>query len=51
MNSNTDEPLVPAIMLRFGLKEAPKIRYDNSDHYKCYFDDGWKADSAREWET
>ena len=47
MNSNIDESLVLEIMLRFGLKEVPKIRYDNSHHYKCHYDDGWKSDSVR----
>lgn len=44
MNPNVDESLIPEIMIQFGLKEYPKVIYDNSSHYKCYLDDGWKAD-------
>ena len=43
MNPNVDESLLPEIMTQFGLEEYPKIIYDNSNHYKCYLDDGWKA--------
>ena len=32
------------IMDDFGLYEYPKIIYDNSLHYKCYLDDGWRAE-------
>ena len=28
----------------FGLMDEPKVVFDNSDHYKCYLDDGWKPD-------
>ncbi|MCM1223196.1 MAG: hypothetical protein NC548_52965 [Lachnospiraceae bacterium] len=42
MNPNVDEALIPEIMLQFGLSEYPKVIYDNSNHYKCYLDDGWK---------
>lgn len=28
----------------FGLIDEPKVVFDNSDHYKCYLDDGWRPD-------
>lgn len=44
MNPNIDESLIPLIKSEFGIRENPTIRYDNSQHYKCYLDDGWKPD-------
>ncbi len=44
MNPNVDETLIPEIMIKFGLTEYPKVIYDNSNHYKCYLDAGWKTD-------
>lgn len=44
MNPNIDESIVSAIRVEFGIRETPTIRYDNSQHYKCYLDDGWKPD-------
>lgn len=46
MNPNVDETLIPEIMIQFGLSEYPKVIYDNSNHYKCYLDNGWKADRS-----
>lgn len=42
MNPNIEESLLSDIMVEFGLREKPTVRYDYSDHYKCYLDDGWK---------
>lgn len=44
MNPNVDESLIPEIMIQFGLSECPRVICDNSNHYKCYLDNGWKAD-------
>ena len=44
MNPNIDEEYIQDIKIQFGLRENPEIRYDNSQHYKCYLDDGWKPD-------
>ena len=44
MNPNVDDSFIPLIRTEFGLRESPIIRYDNSQHYKCYLDDGWKSD-------
>lgn len=44
MNPNVDDSFIPLIRTEFGLWESPTIRYDNSQHYKCYLDDGWKSE-------
>ena len=44
MNSNIGIDYVNQIVAAFGVRSDPKIIYDNSVHYKCYLDDGWKAD-------
>lgn len=44
MNPNIDDSFIPNIKSDFGLRSEPKIHYDNSNHYKCYLDDGWRAD-------
>ena len=44
MNPNVDDSFIPLIRTEFGLRESPIIRYDNSQHYKCYLDDGWKSE-------
>lgn len=44
MNPNIDEDIISDIRVEFGIRETPMIRYDNSQHYKCYLDDGWKPD-------
>lgn len=44
MNPNIDKSMIPDIKAMFGLRSDPVVRYDNSEHYKCYLDDGWKAD-------
>lgn len=41
MNPNIDKSWIPIIKVQFGLREDPKIFYDNSQHYKCYLDDGY----------
>ena len=46
MNPNIDDSFIPQIRQEFGIIEEPKIYYDYSDHYKCYLDDGWKADNS-----
>ena len=44
MNPNISDSYIPEIKIEFGLREEPKINYDNSEHYKCYLDDGWKPE-------
>ena len=45
MNQNVDEKLLSEIKREFGIiDDNYRIVYDNSEHYKCYLDDGWKAD-------
>lgn len=44
MNPNVDESFISEIKSKFGLRENPIIRMDNSEHYKCYLDDDWKDD-------
>lgn len=44
MNPNIDEVVVSDIKIKFGLRSEPTIRYDNSQHYKCHLDAGWKPE-------
>lgn len=44
MNPNIEDAFIPLIKKEFGLRTEPTIRYDNSWHYKCYLDDGWRRD-------
>lgn len=44
MNPNIDESIISDIRREFGIKNTPKIVYDNSVHYRCYLDDGWRSD-------
>ena len=44
LNPNIPDNLIPKIKSEFGIRETPKIVYDNSDHYKCHLDDGWRPD-------
>ena len=44
MNPNIDQKFIKDIKIQFGILGEPKINYDNSEHYKCYLDDGWKAE-------
>lgn len=46
MNQNVAKSLISEIMVQFELTNYPKIIYDNSNHYKCYLDDGWKSDNS-----
>lgn len=43
MNPNIDESYIPKICYEFRLHSQPIIRYDYSEHYKCYMDEGWKS--------
>lgn len=45
MNPNIDESFIPSIKVEFGLRQDPEIRYDNSNHYKCYLDDGFRPEN------
>ena len=38
MNPNIDLDILPEIRKEFGLRSKPEIRYDYSEHYKCYLD-------------
>lgn len=44
MNPNVSESLLSEIKIEFGIITDPRIIYDNSNHYKCYLDEGWKPD-------
>ena len=44
LNPNIDSSSIADIKSKFGLRDDPKIRYDYSEHYRCYLDDGWKPD-------
>lgn len=44
MNPNISESLLSEIKIEFGIITEPRVIYDNSNHYKCYLDDGWKPD-------
>lgn len=44
MNPNIPNSAINEIKIEFGILNEPIIKYDNSSHYKCYLDDGWKAD-------
>jgi hypothetical protein len=47
MNSNIDTKYISQIKTEFGLCDEPRIFYDNSEHYKCYLDNNWKADYSK----
>ena len=38
MNPNIPESMIPEIKIEFGILDDPDIRYDYSEHYKCYLD-------------
>lgn len=38
MNPNIDSDYLKDIKKEFGLRKEPTIKYDYSDHYKCYLD-------------
>ena len=38
MNPNIGEEFIPEIKTAFGITAEPVIKYDNSEHYKCYLD-------------
>ena len=44
LNPNISEDWFPEIRSEFGIREDPTVRYDYSQHYKCYLDDGWTPD-------
>lgn len=44
MNPNIADDWIPYIRQEFGIREHPTIRYDFSEHYKCYLDSGWNPD-------
>ena len=44
LNPNIDESIISEIRTAFGLRSQHILRYDNSEHYKCYLDDGWKPE-------
>ena len=43
MNPNVSESMIPKIKVEFGLRSDPIIHYDNSQHYKCHLDEGYKG--------
>nr|CAI9751391.1 hypothetical protein DGKKSRWO_DGKKSRWO_CDS_0100 [uncultured phage]CAI9752277.1 hypothetical protein CVNMHQAP_CVNMHQAP_CDS_0100 [uncultured phage] len=47
MNPNIDSSFISKIKTEFGLREEPRVQYDNSNHYKCYLDDDWKPDNSK----
>ena len=38
MNPNVDDKFISEIKAAFGITSEPVIRYDFSEHYKCYLD-------------
>jgi hypothetical protein len=44
LNPVIDDSFILQIKSDFGLTGDIKLRYDCSEHYKCYLDDDWKAD-------
>lgn len=44
LNPLIDESYYESIKEVFEITEMPVIRADHSEHYKCYLDNGWKAD-------
>ena len=38
MNPNIGKELIPKIKTAFGITIEPIIKYDRSEHYKCYLD-------------
>lgn len=44
VNPNFDKYDLAEVRKDFGLINEPKVVFDNSDHYKCYLDYGWKPD-------
>lgn len=47
VNPNVDENIVREVKLDFGITGPADVIYDNSEHYKCYLDAGWKPDNSR----
>lgn len=43
MNPNIDDSYISLIKSEFGLRQEPVVRYDYSNHYKCYLDEGWES--------
>lgn len=44
INPNISENIISDVRVAFGIRDNALIRYDNSQHYKCYLDDGWEPD-------
>lgn len=44
LNPNIEEDRISEINSAFGLKGEVTVKYDHSEHYKCYLDDDWRAD-------
>ena len=42
VNPNISNKFLSQIKIDFGLRDNPRWIIDNSGHYKCYLDDGWK---------
>ncbi len=38
MKPNVEDKYISEIIAAFGITPEPVIRYDYSEHYKCYFD-------------
>lgn len=38
MNTNIGKEIIPKIKTAFGITIEPIIKYDRSEHYKCYLD-------------
>lgn len=47
MNLNISDSWIPYIKSEFGIIESPIIRYDYSQHYKCFLDDNWTPESIK----
>lgn len=44
VNPNIDRFDLAEVKKDFGFVDEPKVIFDNSDHYKCYLDDGCEPD-------
>lgn len=47
MNPNVPDSALSSIKQEFGVRGDIIVKYDNSQHYKCHLDDGWKPDNSK----
>lgn len=44
VNPNITDEDLREIRRQFGIIKEPIVKYDNSNHYKCHLDEGWRPD-------